>query len=183
MAEISLSAQNALPQGDVASMRGTVIRVPPMRQMTSLMPGAGQGLARALKDHHDLMLPEPGQTSLSEAGECLWFGHRQYLLIGVAPSPDLSRVATLTDQSDAWSTVLLEGDLSHDVLARLCPLDLRDAAFPVGKTARSEIRHMMACVTRTATQTFRLMVYRSMAGTLLEALRQALEMRAARENL
>ncbi|QOL80717.1 sarcosine oxidase subunit gamma [Pseudooceanicola spongiae] len=183
MADLTLTAQNALPQGDVAEVCGTSIRVPPMRPLTSLMPGASQGLGQALKKHHGLTLPEPGQRTLSDTAECLWFGHRQYLLVGVRPADSLTEVATLTDQSDAWSTVLLDGPLARDVLARLCPLDLRDAAFPMHATARSEIRHMMACITRVSADGFRLMVFRSMADTLLHDLREALAMRAARENL
>tara|TARA_R110000868_G_scaffold49287_2_gene159041 strand:+ start:77520 stop:78098 length:579 start_codon:yes stop_codon:yes gene_type:complete len=184
VADVTLSAQNALPQGDVIERAGTAIRVLPMQQMTSMMPGAGaDALATVLMDEHGLALPGVGQTSTSAGGRCLWFGHRQYLLIGVSPAHSLSDVAALTDQSDGWSTVLLEGPLARDVLARLCPLDLRAAHFAQGAVARTEIRHMMACVTRVSEDGFRLMVFRSMAETLLDELRHGLLSCAARENL
>ena len=184
MPELRLIAQNALPQGTVTTLAETRIEVLPMRRLTMLMPGPDAGpLAEALMAQHGLALPAPAVSEGDAAAECLWFGRGQYLLAGPAPSPLLTGAATLTDQSDAWASLLLEGPLARDVLARLCPLDLRDAAFGQGATARSEIGHMAASVTRVAPEGFRLMVFRSMAETLLHELRTALEAVAARGRL
>lgn len=181
MAELMLKAQNALPQGEAMLMGATRIEVLAMPRLTSLMPGpGGKALAEALRKHHGLGLPAPGARVISDEGECLWFGLDQYMLIGTAPSPLLAGTATLTDQSDAWVSVLLEGPLARDVLARLTPLDLRDTAMPEGATARSEIAHMLGSLTRVAPQGYRLMVFRSMAETLLHELKATLEAVAAR---
>ncbi|MBR9762185.1 MAG: sarcosine oxidase subunit gamma [Rhodobacteraceae bacterium] len=184
MADLMLTARNALPQGEALTLAATRIEVLTMRRLTSLMPGRDAApLATALQKHHGLTLPAPGGRSLREEGECLWFGRDQYLLIGVAPSPLLSGAATMTDQSDAWTSVLLQGPLAREVLARLTPLDLRDVAQPEGATARSEIAHMMGSLTRVAADGYRLMVFRSMAETLLRDLRETLEAVAARQAL
>ncbi|MCA1336930.1 sarcosine oxidase subunit gamma [Pseudooceanicola marinus] len=181
MPELTLIAQNALPQGVVTTLAGTRVEVLPMRRLSALMPGPDAGpLAEALMAQHGLGLPAPGSVEHAEQAECLWFGIGQYLLIGPAPAPDLAEAATLTDQSDAWASVLLEGPRARHVLARLCPLDLRARAFAPGATARTELAHMGASVTRTGPDGFRVMVFRSMAETLLHELRAALEAVAAR---
>ncbi|WP_010142145.1 sarcosine oxidase subunit gamma [Oceanicola sp. S124] len=182
MADLMLTARNALPQGEVRTLAGTRIEVLAMRRLTSLMPGRDAApLRQALKKHHGLVLPEPGQCSRFGEAECLWFGRDQYLLIGEPPSPLLAGTATMTDQSDAWTSVLLEGPLARAVLARLTPLDLRDRALPEGASARSEIAHMQGALTRVTPDGYRLMVFRSMAETLLRALRETLETVAARQ--
>ncbi len=185
MAEFRLTAQNALPQGEALTLGGTVIRVLPMRRMTSLAPfgGAepgGADLAGALQSLHGVTLPGPGQSVTAEDVECLWFGYAHVLLIGPEPHPDLARVAAMTEQGDAWCSVLISGPLARDVLARLCPLDLRDSAFPPGATARSEVGGMMVSLTRVEAEGFRVMAFRSMAQTLLQELRSALTRQAAR---
>ena len=110
MPELTLIAQNALPQGVVTTLAETRIEVLPMRRLTALMPGPDAGpLAEALLAQHGLGLPAPGAVEHAEQAECLWFGMGQYLLVGPAPAPGLAEAATLTDQSDAWASVLLEG--------------------------------------------------------------------------
>ncbi|MFP4404374.1 MAG: hypothetical protein ACLFPZ_02115, partial [Rhodosalinus sp.] len=69
------------------------------------------------------------------------------------------------------------------VLARLVPLDLRPQAFPVGAVARTLLGHMHAGVLRTRPATLRLLAFRSMAGTLVQELRGAMEGVAARHGL
>ena len=150
--------------------------------LTSLMPWRGQeeALAEALEKAHGLSLPVPGRTTGKEGGSLIWFGRGQYLLMGPAPDLALADHAALTDQSDAWAVVKLDGEGSEDVLARLVPIDLRRATFKRGYTTRSQLQHMMASVTRTGPQAFVIMVFRSMAGTLVHDLKTAMEAVAAR---
>ena len=107
-------------------------------------------------------------------------GCMQALLTGAAVSDELSRFAGITDQSDAWATVLLSGDAAEDVLARLVPVDLRLQQFPPNQTARTMVQHMNASVTRVADHAFLIMVFRSMAQTLAHELETAMESVAAR---
>ena len=101
------------------------------------------------------------------------------LLVGVAPGEALTKHAALVDVSDGWAVAELQGPGAEDVLARLAPVDLRDAAFKPGQTLRSQLRDMPASITRTETG-FLLMVYRSMAATLVRELRRAMEAVASR---
>ncbi len=105
-------------------------------------------------------------------GQALWIGTR-------APDPKRAATAALTDQSDAWTVVRREGAGADDALARLTPLDLREGHFKRGHTARTLVGHMTAQITRT-TKGFEIMVFRSMAGTLVHELHVAMQSVAAR---
>ena len=71
---------------------------------------------------------------------------------------------------------------SH-VLARVTPLDLRDGVFGPGDTARSDLAHMAASVTRIGPEAFRIMVFRSCARSFVHEMRSAMEGVAARVRL
>ena len=75
---------------------------------------------------------------------------------------------------------LLSGAASVDVLARLVPVDLRRTAFPQGHTCRTLVNHMTASVTRQDEDAFLILVFRSMAQTLVEELHEAMEAVALR---
>jgi sarcosine oxidase subunit gamma len=60
-------------------------------------------------------------------------------------------------------------------MARLVPVDLREAAFPEGAAVRTDLHTMMVAVARTGPETLRIMGFRSMAGTLVHALGEAME--------
>ena len=150
--------------------------------LTSLAPFRGQeaALSKALVAAHGMAFPAPDRSTGTAGARALWFGQRMALLIGPAPDPGLARFAALTDQSDAWAVLRLEGAGARDVLARLIPLDLRDSAFAQGHTARSDLRHMMASITRIGAQSYQIMVFRSFAETLVQDLKTAMERVAAR---
>ncbi len=150
--------------------------------LTSVMPYRGQeaALADSLKSAHGIELPAPGRTTEGNGVQAVWFGRGQVMLAGPAPDAALSRHAALSDQSDAWAVVRLDGPGAEDVLARLVPVDLRISAFPPGHTARSQVLHLAASITRTGDQGFRIMVFRSMAATLVHDLKTAMEGVAAR---
>lgn len=128
-----------------------------------------------------LAFPAPNRQSTSGDARLVWTGRDQAFLIG-APVPDLSGIAATTDQSDGWATLTLSGPLATDTLARLIALDLRDSAFPVGRTARTGLNHMSAILTRTGPVAFEIMVFRSMARTAWHELAEALTVQAARLN-
>ena len=125
-------------------------------------------------------IPSPNRSSGKEGARMIWAGRDQALWIGTrAPDPKLAETAALTDQSNAWTVVRLEGQGSGDALARLTPLDLRDSQLKRGHTARTLVGHMTAQITRT-TKGFEIMVFRSMAGTLVHELHVAMQSVAAR---
>lgn len=150
--------------------------------MTSLAPFQGReaALSEALKAAHGMAFPAPNRATGKAGARAVWFGRGQAMLMGPAPDPSLAKHAALTDQSDAWAVVRLEGERAEDVLARLVPVDLRGSAFRRGHTARTLIGHMPGSVTRVGQRAFQLMVFRSMAKTLVHEVNVAMEAVAAR---
>lgn len=124
--------------------------------------------------------PAPGQMTGEGNHLALWAGPGQALVLGppVAP-PD----AAHADQSSGWAVLSLAGDGARDVLARLTPLDLRDAAFAEARTARTPIGHMTASVTRIGPETYEIMVFRSMAHTAVHEITRAMKGVTARAAL
>lgn len=148
--------------------------------VTSIMPYKGQedAVSDALKGALGLGFPAPNRSQSKSGARVLWVGKGQALLMG-ADCPILSEAAVV-DQSDAWACVEIAGEAAEDVLARLVPLDLRRGGFNLGHTARSLIGHMTGSITRTGENAFEIMVFRSMAETLVEELSRAASLVAAR---
>jgi sarcosine oxidase subunit gamma len=92
-------------------------------------------------------------------------------------------LAALTDQTDGWAGLSLTGPKGPDVLARLMPVDLRSAAFPVGHAVRAPLNHMNAILMRRGAYDFVLLVFRSMAQTAWHELEGAMQTLAARAGM
>ncbi|WP_371227496.1 sarcosine oxidase subunit gamma [Roseovarius sp. 2305UL8-3] len=150
--------------------------------MTSFAPfkGADKAFGAALKAAHGVAAPLPNRSTGKEGARAIWFGQRMVLLMGPVPDNGLVKHAALVDQSDAWAVVRLEGQGARDVLARLTPIDLREAVFKRGHTARTELQHMMASITRIGADSYQIMVFRAFAETLVHDLKTAMEGVAAR---
>ena len=146
--------------------------------VTFLQPLAGaQGqVSAALQAAFGAGLPGPGQAVVREAMRVLWCGPGQALLVGATLQV---KAAAVIDQSDAWAILQIKGEAAADVLARLTPLDLRPASFAKGQTARTLIGHMTGQITPIEGG-YELMVYRSMAGTLVHDLTRAARFVAGR---
>lgn len=148
--------------------------------LTSVAPYDRAKMGGVFKAAHGMAWPAPNRATGKAGARAIWFGRDMVLLAGPAPDPKLAEQAALTDQTDAWTSVTLSGDGAEDVLARLVPLDLSDRQFKRGHTARTQIQHMTGSVTRLGNDTFLLMVFRSMADTLLHDLERAMASVAAR---
>ena len=129
-----------------------------------------------------LKWPVAHELILAGSGYVFWFDHSHIALLGVEPSTKLPRYAAVTDVSDAWCIVDISGVSVRDILARVTPLDMRPKSFKSGITQRSMIMQMHASITCLGQSRFRLMVFRSMARTLVHDLTIAMESVAAREN-
>lgn len=147
--------------------------------ITSVSPFAGQDAAvsTALEAQLGHGLPQVGQVSGDGDARIVWAGRHQFMVIGAQVSA--IEGAALTDQSDAWACVALEGQGARDVLARLVPMDLRDTAFAQGAAARTLVAHMTAVLTCSGAERYEIMVFRSMARTLVHDLKEAMETVAA----
>jgi sarcosine oxidase subunit gamma len=177
-----LMAKN--PAGGMAPIKiGTVeLSEVDAGHLTSFSPYKGQDKAfsEALKAAHGAAMPGPNRATGKDGARVIWFGASHVLLVGPAPDVKLAKLAAMTDQSDAWTVMQLKGQGAADVLARLVPVDLRAQHFKRGHTARTDLMHMSASITCTGVDTLLIMVFRSMAQTLVHDLKTAMEGVAAR---
>ncbi len=169
--------QTALP---LAKGQVTLSSVP-LDPMWSIAPFAGktEPVSEAL-GKLGVSLPATGRSVSKSGIECVWFSRGEVMLIGAQPPEGLAEHAAVTDQSDSWAVCMLKGAPAEAVLARLIPLDLRQATFKRGHTARSLLNHMPLHLTRTANDAFRLMTFRSMASTMVHELSTTMGHVAAR---
>ncbi|WP_422049526.1 sarcosine oxidase subunit gamma [Shimia sp.] len=150
--------------------------------ITLIAPLDGQAAAvdEALMETHKLSFPKPNRSTGRAGERLIWSGCGQAFLMGPALAADLSGLAAVTDQSDAWAVVRLEGEQGADVLARLVPVDLRPQSFKRGHTVRTLLGHMTVSITRMGDSSFQIMAFRSMAKTLVHELITAMESLGAR---
>ena len=144
-------------------------------------------VAAILNDHLGATLPEPGQVAEGASGRVIWMGLGQsFAELPETAAADLMAAlaphAAVTDQSDGWAALALTGPHARAVLARLIPLDLDPAAFPPGRVARTQLRHMM-CALLATEGGFRILVLRSFARTAVHDLGTAMAAVAARAEL
>lgn len=153
-----------------------------MTCLTSLQPRQGQekALSKAFKAAHGMVFPAPNRATGKEGARAVWFGKGQAMLVGPEPDAALAAHAAMTDQSDAWAMVRLEGAAAEDVLARLVPVDLRQSVFKRGHSVRTMLQHMSVSITRISDEAFLIFAFRSMAGTLVHDLETAMKGVAAR---
>ncbi|SMX33411.1 sarcosine oxidase subunit gamma [Actibacterium lipolyticum] len=176
-----LIAKPALETGMPFAAGDAQLSMPDLGCLTSIAPfdGALAAVAASLMAAHGLGFPEPSKMTVAENAQCIWWGRGQAMLVGPAVDDGLAKHAALTDQSDGWVAFLLDGAGSTEVLSRLTPIDMRLSVFPDGHTARTQLGHMMASITRTGAQQFRIMVFRSMVQTALHELQGAMKAVAA----
>lgn len=150
--------------------------------LASLAPFKDQqkAVSDTLQKKYGVGYPAPNEVQMRGAVKILWFGRDMALIAGVQPDPQLHRLAAITDQSDAWVAVELSGKNSVDVLARLVPVDMRATVARQGSTVRTLLGHMNASITPMGSDTFLILVFRSMAETLVHELQEAMEAVAAR---
>ena len=146
----------------------------------ALFPGGAKLAAKGLKAL-GLSFPAPNTFTDKKGARIVWTGRDQCFLMSVA-APALEGAA-VTDQSDGWTVLGLSGPGAVEVLARLVPIDLRLAAFPVGRAARTQVNHMNAVILRTGDYALEILVFRSMARTAWHELESTMAMVAARAGL
>lgn len=177
---VELKAQSACAGLLPVSVAGADLVEVEVGHLTSLSPFDAAAAAGALEAAHGMAWPAPGRMTGKEGARCIWFGRDEVLLMGPAPDAALAEHAAVVDLSDAWACVQLSGPAAVDVLARLVPVDLRAGAFKRGHTARTQVYHMAASITKTAPDAFVILVFRSMAATLVHDIKGAMEAVAAR---
>ena len=170
-------------EGAAPKTVGTVtLKEMDLGQLTSIAPylGSEKAVSSLMNEAHGMAFPKPNRATGKTGARAIWFGNDLAILVGPAPDDTLAQYAAMTDQSDAWTCMTLEGKGAQDVLARLVPVDVRGHTFKTGHTVRSLVQHMNASITRTGDDSFLVMVFRSMAKTLQHDLETAMESIAAR---
>lgn len=76
----------------------------------------------------------------------------------------------LADQTHGRLRMVLSGASSRSVLAKGTMVDLSPEMFAIGRSAMTQIGHIGAMITRTADDSFELIVLRSFASTLWDEL-------------
>lgn len=97
---------------------------------------------------------------------------------GMACPVDLgSDQGAITDLAHDQAAIALDGPASAEILKRMVSLDLRDAAFPSGQFATTEMHHMITRVLRADRDGphYEVMVMRSYADNLAEIVQHHLD--------
>lgn len=140
--------------------------------------GGAQEAEKALKSAYGLDLPKVGMSASTAQMRVLRMSTDQAMLVFASDAPlvepDISAALNgacyTTNQTDAWVGLSMEGTQVRAVLARLCPLDLHPAAFPIDMAVRTVMEHMGVVILREDTDRFTLLSASSSAGSFLHAL-------------
>lgn len=159
----------------------TVLAERVLPRLTSVAPlkGRDKALAKALRPM-GLVFPAPNRVSAGKGASLVFSGRGQAFLMGADPAP-LASCAALTDQSDGWAGLALQGAEALAVLARLYPLDLREMTGD--HAVRAPLNHMPSFLLRPAPERFEMLVFRSMARTAWHEVETAMRAVAARGRL
>jgi len=85
----------------------------------------------------------------------------------------LANSASLLDQSDGRVLIAFSGSEAHEALAKGTGVDLDPSIFPIGHSAITAFGHVTVHLTHTGADAYELIVLRSYAEALWEALSEA----------
>lgn len=177
-----LIAKPALDAAPV-TLAGITLSVADPGRITFVAPFPGQekAVAKLLKPL-GLGFPAPNTALTKGEARIVWTGRGQAALIGVPVPEGMQAAAAVTDQTDGLAAFALRGARAAEVLARLVPIDLREAVFPPGSAARSGLNHMPLILVREEAG-FLILTFRSMARTAWAELNEVLHHIEARDRL
>jgi sarcosine oxidase, subunit gamma len=156
-----------------------------------LLPPATRFILQCGKEARDaagrgfgLAMPEAACRAESAAGRAaLWLGPDERLLLAPECVEESLAAAlasalgslphSLVDVSHRQVGLAIAGPAARDVLACGCPLDLDDAAFPVGMCTRTVLGRADVVLWRSSPEEYHLETGRSFASYALEWLREA----------
>ena len=185
MAEFALTART--PLGGYAGTFGgvTLAEAAGLSLVSAAVPqGGDDAFAAALAEGFGASRPSTGDSAPGDrlGARILGMQPDQLFILFEAPDPDraaetvsaaLGPAAYVTDQSDSWAMLRIQGRGVRAALERLCMLDLDDAAFPEGRVARTVMEHLAVIILRDGADSFLLMSPRSSARSFLHAVEQS----------
>ena len=113
--------------------------------------GAGEALTRRVRAGFGLDLPTTSRRAAHGSLAFVWAGPGHWLAVtegGDGSSfekllrHDLSNLASISDQSDAWAVVRIAGVRARDALAKGVPVDLNPRVFTAGDAAVTTVGHI-----------------------------------------
>ena len=142
------------------------MKPPAVMTLIDCPKGSKARVSEVLKKAYVMTFSGPNRTTARAKNRCLWFG-KNHLLLGSEPDETLSKIARLTDVSDGYAVLRAEGRDIEALLARIVPIDFAPSHFKPGYTARTLVQQMHAAVTQISDSVFQIIVFRSMAQTLV----------------
>jgi len=156
--------------------------------VATALDGAEQ-LQQLLVDTYQISLPVPGFSSESTAHHCRFLGMARdqfFALLGsdfstrsgselAQLSNTLGATAYLSEQSDGWVVIRMNGASSRLCLERICSIDLDPQVFQVGAVARTVMEHLGVIVLHEDNDSYLLLSARSSAQSFLDALQVSIK--------
>ena len=186
MAEFALTARTPL-DGYAGTFGGvTLAEAAGLSLVSAAVPNGGDdAFAAALAGGFGASRPSTGESVPGDrlGARILGMQPDQMFILFEAPDPDraaeavssaLGPAAFVTDQSDSWAMLRIEGRGVRAALERICMLDLEDAAFPQGRVARTVMEHLAVIILRDGADSFLLMTPRSSARSFLHTVELSL---------
>ena len=187
MAEIALASRSPLDGYERTIGTVAIAEIAGLALVSAAVPQGGDAaFAAALSKGFGAARPETGASTFGDryAARILGMQPDQVFILFAPPDPDraadtakaaLGPTAYVTDQSDSWAMLRIAGAGVRAALERICPLDLEDGAFPVGRVARTAMEHLAAIILREGADSFLLMSPRSSARSFLHAVELSAE--------
>ncbi len=184
MADLSLEPESALG-GYTQNFGDTHLREVTGLDIVSIAVSSGARDALSTLLQEKIGLPWPATGTIERAGdEAALLGLQADQCFRVSASQQQNPVtelaclvgdaAYLTDQSDSWVVLELDGASSVSALERICPIDLSDNEFGALNVARTSMEHISVIIERPDTHRFRLYSPRSSAHSFLHAVTTSL---------
>lgn len=180
MADLVVSRTSALAELSLPSKSGVAVVTDPGAATRFVYRGA----AGAFPMSFGVALPTaPMRAQVAGSRAALWLGPDEWLLLapdaeatpGISLAAELAgQPASLVDVGHRQIGLVVAGPRAADLINSGCPLDLDLAAFPVGMCTRTILAKVELVLWRTADDTFRIEVARSLAPYVIELLREAM---------
>lgn len=126
-------------------------------------------------------LPEPGQISIKSDETLIWTGQREVMQFFEGPNQReaalaarLGAVGHVTEVSDGWVALTLEGNDALRLLDMLTLPDLSEEAFPMGASTSTVLDHVRVLICRVATTRILILSPASSAKSLWHGLSEQL---------
>ena len=181
MPEYTLNAQSAFSTQPASYGGINLSAAQPPAIVSIATPNAGDAaLAAALQSAYGIELPAVGRAAVASRDSATFLRHAQDQMFVLFNDPAtgkptdtvrdaLGETAYLTDQSDSWAALRIEGAQSRSALERICPLDLDAGTFTPGTVARTAMEHLGVIMLCEAADKYLLLSARSSADNFLHA--------------